>query len=83
VEYEEGKMIGFLICPVRGHDSSETQTIVDRLESEGWKLHWPPRDTDQDDLTGYRICQDNLSAIQQSDVVFVFWDGSHRDVCLI
>jgi nucleoside 2-deoxyribosyltransferase len=68
----------YLICPVRGHDMSETAHLVRGLEEEGWEIHWPPRDTDQVDETGYRICKDNREAIRQADVVFVVWDGKSR-----
>lgn len=65
----------FLICPVRGVDPSLTKGIVQRLEQSGWTMHWPPRDTDQADDTGLRICEDNRKAIAASDVVYVVWDG--------
>jgi nucleoside 2-deoxyribosyltransferase len=68
----------FLICPVRGHDPSETRQVVERLESEGWAVHWPPRDTNQDDATGYNICSENLAAVRAADVVFVIWDGQSQ-----
>ena len=68
----------FLICPVRGHDANETQGIVDGLEAQGFIVHWPPRDTDQDDETGYRICTDNLNAIAAADVVHIVWDGKSQ-----
>ena len=65
----------FLICPVRGHDLSETQSIVDNLESNGWAVHWPPRDTDQNDPIGYQICTANMEAIKAADVLHLVWDG--------
>jgi nucleoside 2-deoxyribosyltransferase len=68
----------YLICPVRGHDMSETADLVRRLEQEGWEVHWPPRDTDQEDDTGYRICEDNREAIRRADVVIVVWDGKSK-----
>lgn len=68
----------FLICPVRGHDPSETQAIVDRLEANGYDVYWPQRDTDQLDETGFRICLDNRAAIQQADVVHFIWDGKSQ-----
>jgi nucleoside 2-deoxyribosyltransferase len=68
----------FLICPVRGHSLEETEETVRWLESGAWSVHWPPRDTDQNDNTGYRICVDNRTAIEQSDVVFVIWDGKSQ-----
>jgi nucleoside 2-deoxyribosyltransferase len=73
----EGKR-AYLICPVRGHDMSETADLVRRLEDEGWEVHWPPRDTDQVDATGYRICRDNRAAIRAADAVFVVWDGKSK-----
>lgn len=68
----------FLICPVRGHDTTETQAIVDKLEAEGWVVHWPPRDTDQYDDAGLRICKDNLEAIKNADFVHIVWDGKSQ-----
>lgn len=71
-------MKSFLICPVRGVDQTETAKIVARLESEGWSVHWPPRDTDQVDEIGLRICQDNARAINSADAVHVIWDGKSQ-----
>ena len=68
----------FLICPVRGHDKSETAAIVSKLERDGWQVHWPPRDTSQHDALGYRICEDNRRAIAEADRVFVIWDGKSQ-----
>ncbi|WP_271024950.1 nucleoside 2-deoxyribosyltransferase [Rhizobium sp. RCAM05973] len=65
----------FLICPVRGQDPAVTKTFVDRLEAEGFSVHWPPRDTDQVDQVGLRICRDNADVIEAADVVHIVWDG--------
>jgi nucleoside 2-deoxyribosyltransferase len=65
----------FLICPVRGHDMSETQEVVDRLEYAGFDVYWPPRDTDQTDPIGLQICKDNRAAIEEADIVHIVWDG--------
>lgn len=65
----------FLICPVRGHDMSETECRVKSLEDEGHQVHWPPRDTNQDDPVGLDICRTNSNAIEDADRVFVIWDG--------
>lgn len=68
----------FLICPVRGKDPAETAGIVAQLESEGWTVHWPHRDTDQNDAHGLRICEDNAAAISAADAVHVVWDGQSQ-----
>lgn len=70
---KKGKV--FLICPVRGHSPEETSSLVNELEQDGWDVHWPHRDTNQDDPIGLRICQDNRAAIEQAHLVFVVWDG--------
>jgi nucleoside 2-deoxyribosyltransferase len=68
----------FLICPVRGVDPETTRGVVAGLEADGWEVHWPPRDTDQNDPVGLRICADNLAAIQRADVIHVVWDGQSQ-----
>jgi nucleoside 2-deoxyribosyltransferase len=73
-------MKAFLICPVRGVDPADTAAIVTELECQGITVHWPPRDTDQDDAVGLRICRDNLAAIKAADCVYVVWDGKSQGV---
>ena len=68
----------FLICPVRGHGPSETEGIVATLEEMGWDVHWPHRDTDQNDPAGLQICADNRLAIRNADRVFVVWNGESK-----
>lgn len=68
----------FLICPVRDCDPKETQPIVKKLEDDGWSVHWPPRDTNQVDDTGLRICTDNARAIKAADAVHFVWDGKSQ-----
>ncbi len=67
----------FLICPVRGRDLKELEPLVKKLEAD-YVVHFPPRDTDQVDDTGYRICVDNLKAIENADVVGIVWDGKSQ-----
>ena len=67
-------MKAFLISPVRGHEPRELEGIVKELESDGWDLHWPMRDTPQD-VSSIEICEANTKAISQSDIVFIIWDG--------
>jgi len=68
----------FLICPVRGHDMAETEALVAKLESEGWDVYWPPRDTPQDDPTGYNICRANEAAIRSRPYVHLTWNGESQ-----
>lgn len=68
----------FLICPVRGIDPATQAETVAELERAGYTVHWPPRDTDQADDTGLRICRDNMAAIVAADVVHVIWDGKSQ-----
>ena len=69
------KVRSFLICPVRNSEPGKTAGIVMQLEADGFDVHWPHRDTDQNDDTGLRICTDNRQAIEGADVVHVVWDG--------
>ena len=71
-------MKSFLICPVRGISPEETRGVVERLEADGYEVHWPPRDTDQVDESGLRICKDNRAAIAEADIVHVVWDGKSQ-----
>jgi len=66
----------FLICPVRFAEHDYT-SVVKSLEKE-YEVYWPKRDTNQEDSTGYRICTDNKSAIEDADVVGVIWDGKSQ-----
>lgn len=66
----------FIVCPVRGIEEDEKQFLQDyvsQLESQGHAVHYPPRDTKQDDPVGLRICSDNREAIEKSDEVHVYW----------
>jgi len=68
----------FLICPVRGADPKATEALVKRLEEHGWKVHWPPRDTPQNDPTGLNICCVNKDAIERAEFVHIVWDGNSQ-----
>jgi hypothetical protein len=68
----------FLICPVRNADTKQAEAVVRQLEENGWKVHWPHRDTDQKDNIGLRICEDNFKAIRDADIVFIIWDGKSQ-----
>jgi hypothetical protein len=72
----------FIICPVAeltDNESAEIQEHIRKLESEGDYVHYPPRDTDQVDLTGgYRICIDNGKEISKADEVHIYWTKKSR-----
>ena len=77
----------YLICPVRNITPEQQQEIfnyVVLLESKGQKVHYPPRDVDQEDPTGWTICKKHCEALIKSDEVHIFWDvsskGSHFDL---
>lgn len=68
----------FLICPVRNISSPDLDIIsrwVSMAQVQGLAIYWPYRDTNQQDPSGLRICKDNRKAIEESDIVFVYWDG--------
>ncbi|MDE1937942.1 MAG: nucleoside 2-deoxyribosyltransferase [Alphaproteobacteria bacterium] len=71
-------MKSYLICPVRGVDPATSEGFVRELEQSGYQVHWPPRDTNQVDAIGLRICRDNLEAIRNADVVHVIWNGESQ-----
>jgi nucleoside 2-deoxyribosyltransferase len=71
----------FVIHPVRNiaPEFQEHVTLeVERLKSEGHDVYDPATDTDQIDYTGLRICKDNLSAIEQADLIYFAWDGASQ-----
>lgn len=69
----------FIICPVRGHDKSETGWVVNGLEGAGWAVYWPPRDTDQG-ASELEICRQNRAAIEAADVVAVVYNEESQGV---
>jgi len=67
----------FLIGPVRGLSEDFLEFRVKELESEGWEVYWPARDTNQDGASEY-ICRTNVKAIEDADAVHVVWDGKSQ-----
>ena len=74
----------FVICPVRLGVAEEATKYVQELESQGHKVIYPPRDTEQDDETGYNICKGNMKCIKWADRIDVFYSalsqGIHFDL---
>jgi len=57
---------------------------VSGLEAKGYAVHFPPRNVEQDDPTGFNIVMSHLDAMVLADEVHIFWDstsyGSHCDL---
>lgn len=77
----------YLVCPVRNVTPELSEQIakyVSNLEKLGANVHYPPRDVDQNDPTGERICRAHLAAMERATEVHVYWDveskGSHFDI---
>jgi len=75
----------YLICPVRKCSKEiikQLDNYVNKLESDGCKVHYPPRDVDQDQ-DGIDICLAHANAMKDSNEVHFWWDseskGSHFD----
>ncbi len=68
----------FLICPVTRIVAEEQEKIrkyVEDLERKGNNVHWPMRDTEQNDPTGgYEICRTNFKAIIEADEVHIWYN---------
>jgi len=77
----------FLICPVRGIIEEEKKYLegfINGWETPGYKLHYPPRDTNQNDPTGLNICRENRAAIIKSESVILYYNptstGTYFDI---
>lgn len=72
-----------LLSPTReasGYWKDGMKAYVDLLEKQGHVVHYPLRDTPQNDRTGLNICKANLKAIQQADEIHIAWDGKSQGV---
>ena len=70
-----------MVCSVRNatwEQKATAEYYVKTLEARGYKVHWPPRDTDQNDPVGLRICSDNRAAIKNADEVHIMWDPNSQ-----
>ena len=71
----------FVIRPVRNITPDFQESVDNQIEEFkelGYTVYDPQVDTDQDDVNGYRICMDNLGAIQHADYVCFMWDGKSQ-----
>jgi hypothetical protein len=76
-----------IICPVRNvteEQQNEIDNYVIQLENEGHWVHNPKYAVDQDDETGWNICEGHFDSMKYSDRIDIFWDvnskGSHFDL---
>jgi len=76
----------FIICTVRNATErykKKLEDYVEKLESEGYKVHLPHRDTNQNN-TGFKISHQNMNAIKNADEVHIFYNpnsqGTHFDM---
>ena len=68
----------YIICPVRKISAEWRDGLLaytHMLEKQGHTVHLPFRDTDQNDRTGFNICQNHAEAMAESDEVHVAYDG--------
>jgi nucleoside 2-deoxyribosyltransferase len=75
----------FLISPVRLGENQDARKYAEGLEKSGHSVHYPIRDTNQEDSTGgWKICQRNMAAIRSADEVHIFYhpesQGIHFDL---
>ena len=68
----------FLISPVRNAPDNPCQMekirfYVENLEKRGVRVHWPIRDTNQNDSIGIRICRDNMIAMLTADEIHIWY----------
>ena len=76
----------FVICPVRVADDATRQKLEaykKKLELEGYKVHLPHLDTNQQ-VSGYEICLQNMKVILKANEIHIFFVstsyGSHFDL---
>ena len=77
----------FLICPVRDATKKEKESLnryVTELESKGYGVHYPEKNTVQNYLFGFNICSQNRTAIERADEVHIYFNptsaGSFFDI---
>ncbi len=68
----------YIICPVRGITEEENQLLrryVQGLEERGFAVHFPPRDTEQEDPEGgFNICIQNYQAMVEADEIHYYFN---------
>ena len=67
-----------MICPVRGVSEQEKSFLdgyVAKLEAQNIRVHYPPRDVNQEDPIGLRILTEHRAAMKEADAVRIYWNG--------
>lgn len=74
----------FLISPVNTSNPENYEIVkryVAKLEKKGHKVHWPIRDTDQNDPIGINICDTNLKKIfEWADEIHIYYLKESRGI---
>ena len=75
----------YLICPVRKVSTELKKFLDDYVEEQelqGNKVHYPPRDVNQNDETGLNIMLSHRSAMKDCNEVHAYWvPESEGSVC--
>ena len=75
----------YILCPVRKASPDIRRFLegyVTERESEGNKVHYPPRDVNQQDETGFKIMAAHKEAMKKSDEIHAYWSPeSEGSVC--
>lgn len=58
---------------IKNEEIRKIYSYVEKLEKEGHSVHWPIRNTNQDDSIGLRICSDNFQAADDADEIHIWW----------
>lgn len=70
----------FILCPVRDAKSCLRKKIEKHaceLEKQGYRVHYPQWDTEQDDPSGgFLICLTNALATLKADEIHIWYDES-------
>jgi len=67
----------YILSPVTNVTPKEVEIIetwVKDREAEGHLVHLPWRDVDQEGLTGLGCCVENLQAMEECDIIDMYWN---------
>lgn len=67
----------YILSPVANVTPKEVEIIekwVEDREADGHEVHLPWRDVDQEGLTGLLCCFKNLKAMEECDIIDIYWN---------